>query len=152
MAKRNDIQADSLGQTVGTGSAAAEELVAAAPEADVPTTRKESFEVVATRQNRSLLAKDMKRKRLAARYAAQEKRSVMVAPMYAPYFGKVMHVSINGISIAIPCDGQPYNIPKTFAEEVYRRLRAVNEAELKSKRFANVAANVERAPGELALY
>ena len=151
MAKRNDIQAG-VDQAVNMDDAATEELVAAAPESDVPAARKESFEVVATRQNRSLLAKDMKRKRLASRYAAEEKRSVMVAPMYAPYFGKVMHVSINGISIAVPCNGQPYNIPKTFAEEVYRRLRAVNEAELKSKRFANVSANVERAPGELALY
>ena len=144
MARRTDVQ----------NTAVSPEIEEAAVEnADTtPDVRKESFEVVATRQNRSLLQKDAARKKLAHIYNNEPKRSVMIAPMYAPYFGKVMHVMLNGISIAIPCDGQPYNIPKTFAEEVYRRLRAVNEAELKSKRFANVSANVERAPGELALY
>jgi len=145
MAKRNEVQNDTI----------AEETVAMPTVSEAPDsedTKKLSFEVVAARQNRSLLAKDAARKRLATRYSQQPKRSVMVAPMYAAYFGKVMHVMINGISIAVPCDGRPYDIPKTFAEEVYRRLRAVNEAELKSKRFADVASNVEKAPGELALY
>jgi hypothetical protein len=119
---------------------------------EVPPARDSSFEVVAHRANRSLLAKDTARKKLAYRYNKQPKLSVMVAPMYAAYFGKVMHVMLNGISIAVPCDGMPYSIPKAFAEEVHRRLRAVNEAELKSKRFADVASNVEKAPGELALY
>ena len=114
--------------------------------------REASFEVVAHRANRSLLAKDIARKKLAHAYSKEPKSSVMVAPMYAAHFGKVMHVMINGISVAVPCNGMPYSIPKTFAEEVHRRLRAVNEAELKSKRFADVASNVERAPGELALY
>jgi hypothetical protein len=144
MAKRNEVQ-----------NVIAEETVVEAPVSEAPASddsRKLSFEVVATRQNRSLLLKDAARKKLAYRYNQQPKRSVMVAPMYAAYFGKVMHVMINGISIAVPCDGRPYDIPKTFAEEVYRRLRAVNEAELKSKRFADVASNVEKAPGELALY
>lgn len=146
MARRNDVKSDAALDTVQDNAAVVEESASSAD------SRKESFEVVATRQNRSLLQKDHARKKLALEYSKEAKLSVMVAPMYAPYFGKVMHVSINGISIAIPCNGQPYSIPKTFAEEVYRRLRAVNEAELKSKRFANVSANVERAPGELALY
>ena len=123
----------------------------AAPQS-TPNLRESSFEVVAHKANRSLLAKDMARKKLAHKYSQEPKTSVMVAPMYAAHFGRVMHVMVNGISIAVPCDGMPYNIPKTFAEEVHRRLRLVNEAELKSKRFADVASNVERAPGELALY
>jgi hypothetical protein len=144
MARRND---------VATASPEIEEAVAETVETtEAGSSRNSSFEVVAHRQNRSLLVKDAARKKLAHIYEKEPKRSVMIAPMYAPYFGKVMHIMINGISIAVPCDGQPYNIPKTFAEEVYRRLRAVNEAELKSKRFANVSANVEKAPGELALY
>lgn len=147
MARRNDIQ----GENPQYASSAVD-AVSSGNTGETAGARNESFEVVATRQNRSLLAKDRARKQLATRYSKEPKLSVMVAPMYAPYFGKVMHVMINGVSIAIPCDGQPYNIPKTFAEEVYRRLRAVNEAELKSKRFADVSANVERAPGELALY
>ena len=130
-----------------------EEVAAPAATPSEPTDlRKASFEVVAHQANRSLLVKDMARKKLAHVYSKEPKVSVMVAPMYAAHFGRVMHVSINGISVAVPCNGMPYSIPKTFAEEVHRRLRAVNEAELKSKRFADVASNVERAPGELALY
>jgi hypothetical protein len=148
MAKRNEVQAE-LNQNVEEVAAAA----ASPTTEDTPTdARSTSFEVIATRQNRSLLQKDTARKKLAHVYNKQPKVSVMVAPMYAAYFGKVMHVMINGISIAVPCDGRPYNIPATFAEEVHRRLRAVNDAELKSKRFADVASNVEKAPGELALY
>ena len=144
MAKRNEVQAE-LNQNVEEVA----ETTAAPATADA---RNASFEVIATRQNRSLLQKDTARKKLAHVYNKQKKVSVMVAPMYAAYFGKVMHVMINGISIAVPCDGSPYNIPETFAEEVHRRLRAVNDAELKSKRFADIASNVEKAPGELALY
>lgn len=145
MAKRpNDTVFDALPNVPEQGSTE--------PTEGHTSNRDSSFEVVAHRANRSLLAKDTARKKLAHVYSKEPKLSVMVAPMYAAHFGKVMHVMINGISIAVPCNGMPYNIPKTFAEEVHRRLRAVNEAELKSKRFADVASNVERAPGELALY
>ena len=146
MAKRNDVQSDNYTPEVESVEAA---TTSAGP---APKARDVSFEVVAHHQNRSLLVKDAARKKLAYEYSKEPKVSVMVAPMYAAYFGKVMHVMINGISIAVPCNGMPYSVPKTFAEEIHRRLRAVNEAELKSKRFADVASNVERAPGELALY
>jgi hypothetical protein len=142
MAKRPNTNTDLFEEAVAPATAPAE----------TTDLRKASFEVVAHQANRSLLVKDMARKKLAHVYSKEPKVSVMVAPMYAAHFGRVMHVSINGISVAVPCNGMPYSIPKTFAEEVHRRLRAVNEAELKSKRFADVASNVERAPGELALY
>lgn len=111
-----------------------------------------TFETASRKQNHSLLKKDQARKALVNVYKVEPKISVMVAPMYADYFGKVMHVMINGISIAVPCNGKPYDIPETFAAEVFRRLRAINEQQQRQKRYSDVASNVESAPGELALF
>ena len=111
-----------------------------------------TFETASRKQNHSLLKKDQARKALVNVYKVEPKISVMVAPMYADYFGKVMHVMINGISIAVPCNGKPYDIPETFAAEVFRRLRAINEQQQRQKRYSDVASNVESSPGELALF
>ena len=111
-----------------------------------------TFETASRKQNHSLLEKDHARKALVNVYKAEPKISVMVAPMYADYFGKVMHVMINGISVAVPCNGKPYDIPETFAAEVFRRLRAINEQQQRQKRYSDVSSNVESAPGELALF
>lgn len=108
--------------------------------------------VIARQKNQTLLQKDHARKALAERYKREPKKSVMVAPMYAPYFGKVMHIMINGISIAVPCDGRPYDIPETFAGEVFRRINAINDQQSKAKRYSDVSTNIEGAPGELALF
>ena len=110
------------------------------------------FNVISRQKNHTLLQKDHARKALAERYKREPKKSVMVAPMYAPYFGKVMHIMINGISIAVPCDGRPYDIPETFAGEVFRRINAINDQQSKAKRYSDVSTNIEGAPGELALF
>ena len=110
------------------------------------------FNVIAKQKNQTILQKDHARKKLAEVYKREPKVSVMVAPMYAPYFGKVMHVMVNGISVAVPCDGRPYDIPQTFAGEVLRRINAINDQQSKAKRYSDVNANIEGAPGELALF
>ena len=139
MASRKDIQTDAM-----------EQETAPAP---VETSADDlDFNVHARRSNQTLLQKDHARKALAEVYRREPKKSVMVAPMYAPYFGKVMHVSINGCSIAVPCDGRPYDIPKTFAGEVYRRINAINDQQSKAKRYSDVNSNIDGAPGELALF
>ena len=138
MASRKDIQADVMEQAVP----------APAPVDDDSL----DFTVHARRSNQTLLQKDHARKALAEVYRREPKKSVMVAPMYAAYFGKVMHVMINGISIAVPCDGRPYDIPKTFAGEVFRRINAINDQQSKAKRYSDVNSNIEGAPGELALF
>lgn len=138
MASRKDIQADVV------------EQVAPAP-APVDDDSLD-FSVHARRSNQTLLQKDHARKALAEVYRREPKKSVMVAPMYAAYFGKVMHVMINGCSIAVPCDGRPYDIPQTFAGEVFRRINAINDQQSKAKRYSDVNSNIEGAPGELALF
>ena len=110
------------------------------------------FQKATHRVNSDVAVRDARRKELGRTSAAEEKVSVMIAPMYAAHFGRVMHVSVNGISVSVPCDGKPYNVPKTFAAVVQGRLRAVNEQQAKAKRFSDISRNYERAPGELALY
>ena len=141
MATRKEVQADIVEQ------ATARAATPAPVDAD-----KLDFDVIARKGNQTLLQKDHARKALAEEYKREQKKSVMVAPMYAAYFGKVMHVMINGVSIAVPCDGRPYDIPATFAGEVFRRINAINDQQSKAKRYSDVNANIEGAPGELSLF
>lgn len=110
------------------------------------------FESATHRANSDVTVRDMRRKGLGAQYAAEKRYTVMIAPMYEAYFGKRMHVSINGISVSVPCDGRPYMVPESFACEVQARLRAINEQQAKQKRFSDIGRNNETSPGELALY
>lgn len=82
-------------------------------------------------------------------YKAEEKINVRVAPSYAKYFGRMMRVSINGISVTIPCNGQSVALPKTFATEVERRMAAMDKYENKQQRMANIQNNFESSPGQL---
>jgi hypothetical protein len=102
--------------------------------------------------NTEITRKDLQRKRLSSVYSAEPKRTVMIAPMYKAFFGNNMHVSINGISISVPCDGRPYEIPETFASVVQERLRLENDKQAKQKRFSDISRNSESSPGELALH
>ena len=60
-----------------------------------------------------------------------------------------MRVSINGISVTIPCDGQSYSLPLTFATEVERRMAAMDRYENKTAKMANIKSNFESSPGQL---
>jgi hypothetical protein len=92
---------------------------------------------------------EKKQRNLLEKYKAQPKVNVRVAPSYAKYFGKMMRVSINGISVTVPCDGQSVALPKTFAAEVERRMAAMDKYENKQQRMANIQNNFESSPGQL---
>ena len=92
---------------------------------------------------------DKKQRNLAQRYKAEDKINVRVAPSYAKYFGRMMRVSINGISVTIPCNGQSVAVPKTFATEIERRMAAMDNYENKQQRMANIQNNFESSPGQL---
>lgn len=119
---------------------------------DTPAPTTGDFERATHRVNSDITKKDIKRRRLADEYANETRVTVMIAPMYAAYFGRHMHVSLNGISIAVPCNGRPYMIPESYAAEVQARLRRVNDQQAKQKAFADVGNNRESSPGELPLY
>lgn len=97
----------------------------------------------------AMLELEKKQRSLLERYKAQPKVNVRVAPSYAKYFGKMMRVSINGISVTIPCNGQSVALPKTFATEVERRMAAMDKYENKQQRMANIQNNFESSPGQL---
>ncbi len=92
------------------------------------------------------------RKRLAKAYAEQEKTPVSISPLYKPHFGTSMTVSINGITIVIPCDGKTYKVPKQFALEAMSRISKIDKIIEKKNRMKDVGSNLERSPGELTFF
>ena len=115
--------------------------------------QKEQSELRAAMQEQSkqIATAKIEQENLANRYRGEEKVSVSVSPLYRPYFGNVMKVSINGISIYMPIDNTPHKIPKTFADEIYSRVNAVDSIMKKQDRMANISATHETTPGELTL-
>lgn len=92
------------------------------------------------------------RRKLGEKFRKEEKVAVSISPLYKPYFGKVMTVTINGISCAVPVDGKTYLVPKSFAEEVNIRKFRQDELMEKAKKLSDVQNNFESSPGELALF
>lgn len=60
-------------------------------------------------------------------YKKQKRVEIYIPPMYAPYFGRVMTVSINGIDISVPCNGKRVKVPRIFADEIQSRMNAINK-------------------------
>ena len=91
----------------------------------------ESVPVRTTAQTMNGLARDVnaaqrRKHELAQQYKAMEQVKVTISPFYAPYFGNVMPIVINGISVHVPCDGKVHSIPKVYADEVQRRVKKVD--------------------------
>lgn len=120
-------------------------------ELDTTPVPAETFEKQTYRNNADVTVKDRVRRGLKQVYDAEERISVMIAPHYRPHFGKTMHVKINGISVAIPCDGKPHSVPETYAAVVQERLRAINERMEKQARCSDITKNYESTPGALSL-
>lgn len=112
---------------------------------------KSSFNEEARLTNETLKL-DKAQKNLVNVYKNEKKVPVRVAPSYAKYFGKVMRVSINGISVAVKCDGQTVQLPETFATEVMRRMNEMDAYELNLSKMGNVQQNVETSPGQLNFF
>lgn len=110
-----------------------------------------ALDVVARQNNAEVAAKERARTSLAERYKAEEKVTVIGAPMYRAYFGNSMPISINGILVTVPLDGNRYNIPETFAGEFNARINSVNEELSWQKMASDVKSNHESYPGELDL-
>lgn len=85
-------------------------------------------------------------------YLKEKLVPVYLSPMYRPYLGKVMNVDINGVSVFVPIDGQTYNVPLTFADEITRRRMAVDAMLTKQDRMADIHNNHEGSPGELKMF
>lgn len=110
-----------------------------------------SLEAAARLNNDEVTQKEKQRSSLAEKYQGEKKVTVIGAPMYRAYFGNNMPISINGILVSVPLDGQRYEIPNSFAEVFNARINSVNEEIEMQKQRSNVAANHESFPGELDL-
>lgn len=95
---------------------------------------------------------DIAQKNLVNVYKNEPKVAVRVAPAYAKYFGRVMRVSINGIVVAVKCDGQAVELPESFATEVTRRMSEMDKCELRRQKMANVTRNSESSPGQINFF
>lgn len=95
---------------------------------------------------------DLAQKNLVNVYKNEPKIPVRVAPSYAKYFGRVMRVAINGISVAVKCDGRTVELPESFAAEVLRRMSEMDRYELRSSKMADVQRNYESSPGQLNFF
>lgn len=89
---------------------------------------------------------------LCKTYGEEKKVPLYLSPTYRPYFGNVMRVMVNGVSIYFKVDGSTQLVPETFADEITRRRMAVDTILTKQQRMADVAENRETAPGELTLF
>lgn len=115
------------------------------------TARKEMTDLM--REHTQEMSKvESQKRQLANQYKTEDKVPVMVSPLYQPYFGKVMDVNINGISIFLPIDGTTHLIPRTFADEVFERIFKVDDIIKKQRRMADIKENLESSPGELQLF
>lgn len=118
----------------------------------VETQAQEGNTEVIRRSNMELMNAELRRKQLLGKYRTQEKVPMYLSPMYRPYFGNVMRVMINGISIFFKVDGTVQLVPKDFADEITARRMAVDAILTKQNRMANIPSNFESAPGELTLF
>ena len=107
---------------------------------------------VMTEASVKLVSAQRRRKELYKEYRKQETVSMEVSPMYRPYFGNVMTVTINGISIYFKVDGKSQKIPQVFADEILRRRRAIDAHLIRQKKMSDVKTNSEASPGELRLF
>ena len=81
------------------------------------------------------------------RRMAEPKVPMYLSPMYRPYLGNVADITINGVTIFFPVDGNTYEVPRAFADEIAR----IDAMLTKQNKMADVANNYERTPGELKL-
>lgn len=112
---------------------------------------KASVETVEAQAARDYNALEAKRKSLVNTYRSEEKKPVTISPFYAPYLGKVVRVSVNGIIVDIPADGQTYKINKTHADHIVSKIKRIDAMIARQKRAGDVSNNFEHAPGELHL-
>ena len=122
------------------------------PQKIIKETRVQSEAVVNKAIEAQTLVLEKRQRGLISVYKEERRIPVTVAPSYAKYFGRVMHVSINGISIGVRCDGNTVRLPESFAAEVMRRMKEMDKYELRLQKMAKVATNFETSPGQLNFF
>ena len=97
----------------------------------------------------SVQAREKDRKGLIKKFMEEPKVQVSVSPLYQPYFGRVMMVSIQGISVHVPANGKTYAIPKSFAGDLLHSIALIDSKIKREQRMSDVSRNFEGHAGEL---
>lgn len=95
---------------------------------------------------------DRKQKNLVNVYKNEPQIAVSIAPSYAKYLGRIVRISINGVSVAIPCDGSSHKVSESFAAEIHSRMQKINEQELRAQKMSRVSSNLESSPGSINFF
>lgn len=95
---------------------------------------------------------DIRQKNLVNVYKSEPQIAVTVAPSYAKYFGRIMRVALNGVSVAVPCNGSSVKVPESFAAEIHARMQKINEQELRAQKMSSVSSNLETSPGSINFF
>lgn len=101
---------------------------------------------------RNEVSVELARKQLAKKFKDMEKVYVKIPPLYKPYFGKVLPISINGIEVAVPVDGKAYLVPKVFADRAQVLMSNQDELLERGKKMSDVQKHFEKTPGELNIF
>ena len=107
---------------------------------------------VMKKANADVVTAEVRRKQLLKTYRDEKRVPMYLSPMYRPYFGNVMTVAINGISIFFKVDGSIQQVPQTYADEITARRIAIDAILTKQSKMAAITQNAERSPGELEMY
>lgn len=123
-----------------------------APEAEVvPTNAAPVRNSAETTHMQKLRNAEARVHKLVEHYRNEDKVPVSIAPFYAPYLGNVVRVSVNGIVVDVPADGNTYKVNYTHANEIIRKMKRINDMRSRQNRLGDVANNFEHTPGELHL-
>lgn len=109
-------------------------------------------EKITENANAALSQHNVKLRDLKAYYTREKSIPVYLSPMYRPYLGRVADITVNGVTIFLPVDGQVYEIPETFADLVNQKRMAIDAMLTKQQRMSDVQVNHEHSPGELKLF
>jgi len=145
---KNINNADSLDSLISEANANLGGDSTPAKVAEAPISVNDPVMVAASRKYNEL---ESKRKALVYKYRNEKKVPVTISPFYAPYLGRVVRVSVNGIIVDIPADGQSYMINQTHADHILAKIKRIDAMIARQKRAGDVANNFEHSPGELHL-
>lgn len=109
-------------------------------------------EKITENANAALSQHNVELRDLKAYYTREKSIPVYLSPMYRPYLGRVADITVNGVTIFLPVDGQVYEIPETFADLVNQKRMAIDAMLTKQQRMSDVQVNHEHSPGELKLF
>jgi hypothetical protein len=116
-----------------------------------PKDKKEDMQNVTALGNMETGKREQNRKKLFDVYDKQEKVVVTVSPFYAPFLGSNVMISLQGISVYVPANGQPYKIPRSHAGLLMQSIAQIDAHQLRLNKMSNVQQNFEPSIGAMKI-